>query len=558
MKKAIILFLVPVLILTLMLSGCGKSTAAQESSPAASAQPPSVNVTVELPDGSGTEADPYRISTAAQLEGIAQLLNTKESYEDYSSAFYLLTADIDLGGADLSPIGTYSSGFRGVFDGGGYTVQNFRIHGGQEDNKLGLFAQVNEGTVKNLTVSNAEIQALSESAEIAAVIAHAFHPTVENCHTTASVTVRGGYKAAGVCAWYSGGNPIRDCSNAASVSVSGPVSTAAGISAYISAPVINCSNSGTIVSEQEDAAGIAVQASAGLSGCVNTGDVSAADDAAGIVCSFSDGALNSSMNNASVTLENCSNSGNITATEHYAGGIAASCSTGIVKDCANSGNVTAPDTVGGIFGYFQPGLFGTPAEKFTVSGCRNSGTVTCAAIYGNGDSGGIAGSVDGGSTTEFLFENCENSGSVLSSGMTGVADSNGPAGGIIGFGTAKGISLTNCINTGSVRGAHYAGGMIGQIYPNDIKNTTGSYLRLDKCSNRGSIYAVDAEGYTVEIFAGGMIAYSGKYIQEQKQIISFELQEFNNCVNTGKLSGDTGRVPLCTDELCASLKSALA
>ena len=71
MKKAIILFLVPVLILTLMLSGCGKSTAAQESSPAASAQPPSVNVTVELPDGSGTEADPYRISTAAQLEGIA-------------------------------------------------------------------------------------------------------------------------------------------------------------------------------------------------------------------------------------------------------------------------------------------------------------------------------------------------------------------------------------------------------------------------------------------------------------------------------------------------------
>ena len=100
--------------------------------------------------------------------------------------------------------------------------------------------------------------------------------------------------------------------------------------------------------------------------------------------------------------------------------------------------------------------------------------------------------------------------------------------------------------------------MIGRIYPNDIKNTAGTYLRLDKCSNRGSIYAVDAGGYTVELFAGGMIAYSGKYIQEQKQIISFELQEFNNCVNTGKLSGDTGRVPLCTDEICASLKSALA
>ena len=78
------------------------------------------------------------ISTADELKNIS--LDGK----------YDLFCDIDLGGAEWTPIGT-SSPFTGEFDGNGYTISNFKITTGRA--YVGLFGY-NKGVIKNLGVEN--------------------------------------------------------------------------------------------------------------------------------------------------------------------------------------------------------------------------------------------------------------------------------------------------------------------------------------------------------------------------------------------------------------------
>lgn len=111
----------------------------------------------------GTTADkPYEISTAAQLAGLAQLVN---SGTNFSKKFIKLTADIKLNEQDVptsenpwTPIGNSKKKFQGTFDGDGHTVSGLYI--GLTDGwtasagKLyqGLFGNVT-GTVQNLIVT---------------------------------------------------------------------------------------------------------------------------------------------------------------------------------------------------------------------------------------------------------------------------------------------------------------------------------------------------------------------------------------------------------------------
>ena len=70
-------------------------------------------------------ADPVPITTADELRAVKA---------GDSTVSYILMADIDLGGAEWTPIGKPSgfnddsgSGFRGMFDGNGHTIKNFTV-----------------------------------------------------------------------------------------------------------------------------------------------------------------------------------------------------------------------------------------------------------------------------------------------------------------------------------------------------------------------------------------------------------------------------------------------
>jgi hypothetical protein len=66
--------------------------------------------------GSGTSSDPYLIEDAQDLCNISNM-----------SAYYKMTADIDMSSVSFTPIGTSSSAFKGTFDGDGHEIKNLSI-----------------------------------------------------------------------------------------------------------------------------------------------------------------------------------------------------------------------------------------------------------------------------------------------------------------------------------------------------------------------------------------------------------------------------------------------
>ena len=115
--------------------------------------------TIAAPLGSGTEADPFVITTAGQLRWMAQQVNAMRA--PYSTAHYRLDNDISLSGfasgQGWDPIGnsgvaTTTATFRGVFDGGNHRISGLSISRARDN--IGLFGVLDgNAVVKNLSVS---------------------------------------------------------------------------------------------------------------------------------------------------------------------------------------------------------------------------------------------------------------------------------------------------------------------------------------------------------------------------------------------------------------------
>lgn len=105
--------------------------------------------------GSGTEADPYLISSEADLGYLANKVNNQTSAPQYE--YYKLTDNINLTYNEWVPIGVYGNEnqyFCGSFDGNGFTISDLYITKENEKN-IGLFGYVKNSEIKNLTVTGA-------------------------------------------------------------------------------------------------------------------------------------------------------------------------------------------------------------------------------------------------------------------------------------------------------------------------------------------------------------------------------------------------------------------
>lgn len=107
--------------------------------------------------GTGTVADPYRISTGAELAWLAAQVNAGN---DFSTKTVTLTNNIDLNNKAWTPIGNSDSVFAGTFDGNGHTISGLYInitssYSSAKKGRLyqGLFGCVEGGTVQNLIVT---------------------------------------------------------------------------------------------------------------------------------------------------------------------------------------------------------------------------------------------------------------------------------------------------------------------------------------------------------------------------------------------------------------------
>ena len=97
--------------------------------------------------------------------------------DDFAGKTVMLAADIDLGGVEWEPI----NGFRGTFDGNGYTISDLTVYG---TTNVGLFGSI-VGTVKNVTVTDAEV----EGTHWVGVIVGYAYGTIDNCAVIDSTVV---------------------------------------------------------------------------------------------------------------------------------------------------------------------------------------------------------------------------------------------------------------------------------------------------------------------------------------------------------------------------------
>jgi hypothetical protein len=170
----------------------------------------------------GTAANPYIISTAEQLSGLAQLVDRGETAYEFNNKYFALSGDIDLRGLKWNPIGYENSAaayclFKGVFDGRGYTISGLYVPEAPGQFSAGLFAGLEAGgVIRNLRV---EGRVESPNEEGAGGITAINLGLIENCVVSADIVREGPKRAyAGLISGLIRGGVIRNCISMGSVS----------------------------------------------------------------------------------------------------------------------------------------------------------------------------------------------------------------------------------------------------------------------------------------------------------------------------------------------------
>jgi hypothetical protein len=147
--------------------------------------------------GSGTEANPYLISSKANM---AELATNVNGGQDYSGKYFRLTRDLT-GASDTvtTVVGNSDTRyFRGIFDGDGHEIAV---------KNTGIFGSISGATIKNLGVSGNRVGGICGSGYDGS--------TITNCYNTGNISSSSG----GICG--SGTNiTITNCYNTGNISSS--------------------------------------------------------------------------------------------------------------------------------------------------------------------------------------------------------------------------------------------------------------------------------------------------------------------------------------------------
>lgn len=311
--------------------------------------------------GSGTETDPYQISTAAGLKWFRDIVNGENGRAQKLDACATLTADIVLNDGTFAEDGSYTPGpsgaaltewspmgvsnstvYAGTFDGAGHTIQG--LYRSANKSLAGLFGFTNGATIKNVKVTGY----LGSAKSAGGIAAHTEQTTITGCVNAATVNA------------YTGGQE----------SIGGIV----GIT-ELSSQIIDCINIGVIKCQAGDADPVF---------------------AGGIAGYLSSDSTISSCSNGGKVIGACN--GNDSYCRSQIGGIVGIATLGTITDCYNAGSVTdiTPEDpnsepwVGGIVGS-APG-HSSKYLSVTISNCYSTGSVT--ANNTTAKVGGITGNAE--------------------------------------------------------------------------------------------------------------------------------------------------------------------
>ena len=190
--------------------------------------------TVPWTKGSGTNEDPYLIESAEHLAWLAKSVNEKLNidyyyYEDpmfdtiiyydttyydviaYQDTCFLVVIDIDLQkdqGFLWNPIGyihyrsqpdyagneSYTTCFSGHFDGNGHEISNCKMHANNhifwnQPNYLGLFGNVKEAYIGNLSINQVSINSLNPDYYSGIIVGNAINSTISDCNASGELFI---------------------------------------------------------------------------------------------------------------------------------------------------------------------------------------------------------------------------------------------------------------------------------------------------------------------------------------------------------------------------------
>ena len=203
--------------------------------------------------GSGTETDPYQISTADQLKLFRDIVNGAGGQAPNAAACAVLTANIDLNNEPWTPIGPdRDSAYTGTFDGQGHTVKNLSVTVNVKPGRAGLFGCVIGGAIRKLTVAGS-VSCTVDQGWCGGIAGYAERETIENCASLCKVSNTGiDAKVGGIVGYVpisSSMTIIRDCYNIGNITggIDNGGSYTGGICGfYLSGQIFNCYNVGEI------------------------------------------------------------------------------------------------------------------------------------------------------------------------------------------------------------------------------------------------------------------------------------------------------------------------
>jgi hypothetical protein len=462
--------------------------------------------------GSGTESDPYIISTAQDLASVADRISSGRENNGhlYASAHYLQTTDINLSSIDnWLPIGVNEKqAFYGVYDGGGYKISNPRYSddtGTRNFESYGLFGIVSgDALLRGIKIENA------------------FSNVYDARISTFGVIV--GYIASGT---------VRECSSAGD-----------GISFEI------ISHSARKRKALREVGGIVGKMISGdILDCVNRNGFAISSDVStlyvgGIIGRFENG-----------TLENCGNEGtiNLFGTHGNVGGIAGFESGGKSINCSNFGDIRLMVSRGAIAGGIHAGSSGI------ILRCINTGNVEIRSAGRMAHAGGLVGWMYGKSVEESMnvgsvlaevecnweeykktYLSFDNTDSVSKERIESIRPEI-KVGGLIA--SMRGGYLVNTVNKGVISGKILAGNVSSDVHlgglagaidlPGYIASSIPDYAVIQDSFNTG-IIRYESQSKKTSCAVGGIVGFSNVKVKQRNRLLSWI---FGNRKEKNKISG---------------------
>lgn len=484
------------------------------------------------PDNPPIPDNPNAIQNAEQLAAFVADASNLSAGEEWT-----VEADIDCGGAKISPIGTFSA----ILDGKNHKIYNFVVE--SADSRAGLVI-TNTGTIKNIVFGSSDGKTYDGKSSISFVsggfgdyagLVAENAGTLENVTNFATVNFAAPADKSsdymglgGIAGTASGAASFVNCTNGASLNATGALAQEMGIGG-----ILGYTQSGEVQ----------------LHSCVNIANITIDIPVKKVVMI---GGI-AGRTNGTILLDKCENKGDIAyeqaekpSTWIAVGGIGGVFyNNNTVTGCKNSGSISSNlqqvSRVGGILGTLNRGGL--------IQDCENSGNVIINQAEENANwqaAGGIVGSQEREDAGPAVLKGNTNSGkvSIVMAGNTTTHQNRISAGGILGLGTlfteVSGNTNKGAVSVENKAGASdsWAGGVVGAM----VATTKDYPTALSANVNSGAVSCKTSDD--AASIAGGVIGNSGYYPGKDNDTKITLTGDKNTgavtCANAGKVGSIAG------------------